>query len=94
MPRGGKIDEQADPRFKGPIPRAFPFSEDEIKSRKVGVSKILGLYRQAYTPAEGSPLIGAGDPADGVGTNIGAVGAAKPSDRDRFGRFEADPPSR
>jgi hypothetical protein len=87
IPRGGKVDEQAAPQFKGPIPRAFPFSDDEIKARKVGVSKILALYREAYSPVEGSPLIGAGDPADGVGTNIGAVGAAKPSDQDRFGRF-------
>jgi hypothetical protein len=87
IPRGGKVDEQADPRFKGPIPKAFPFSDDEVKARRVGVSKMLAFYRDAYTPAEGSPLIGAGDPADGEGTNIGAIGAAKPSDQDRFGRF-------
>lgn len=87
VPRRGKIDEQADPRFKGPIPRAFPFTDEDVKARKVTVSKVLAYYRDAYTPAEGSPLIGAGDPADGEGTNIGAVGAAKPSTEDRFGRF-------
>jgi hypothetical protein len=87
-PRGGRIDEQAEPRFKGPIPKAFPFTEDDIKARKVGVSKMLAFYREAYTPAEGSPLIGAGDPADGEGTNIGAVGS-KGSDNDRFGKFGA-----
>ena len=77
VPRGGQIDAQADPRFKGPLPKAFPFPNDEIKARKVGVSKMLAFYREAYTPAERSPLIGAGDPADGAGMNIGAVGAAK-----------------
>jgi hypothetical protein len=87
IPRGGKIDEQADPKFKGPLPKKFPFADDDVQARKVTVSKILAFYRDAYTPAEGSPLIGAGDPADGEGTNIGAVGAAKPSALDRFGRF-------
>jgi hypothetical protein len=77
IPRGGRIDEQADPRFKGPIPKAFPFADDDIKARKIGVSKMLAFYREAYTPAAGSPLIGAGDPADGEATNIGAVGSSK-----------------
>ena len=74
-------------RFAGPIPKAFPFSTEDIKARKVGVAKMLAHYREAYAPAAGSPLIGAGDPADGAGTNIGAIGAAQPSDHDRFGRF-------
>jgi hypothetical protein len=87
IPRGGKVDEQADPKFKGPIPKKFPFADDDIKARKVTVSKILAWYRDAYTPAEGSPLIGAGDRADGDGTNIGAIGSAKPSALDCFGRF-------
>lgn len=86
IPRGGRIDEQADPRFKGPIPKAFPFADDDIKARKVGLSKMLSFYRDAYTPAEGSPLIGTGDPADGEGTNIGVVGSKRTED-DRFGRF-------
>jgi hypothetical protein len=87
IPAGGKVDAQADPKFQGPIPRVFPFSDEEITARKVTVSKILALYRQAYTPAAESPLIGAGDPADGPGTNIGAVGTARPSGQDRFGKF-------
>jgi hypothetical protein len=53
------------------------------------VSKILAYYRDAYTPAAGSPLIRAGDPADGESTNIGAVGSSKQSEGDRFGRFGA-----
>lgn len=88
IPRGGKIDDQADPKFAGPIPKAFPFSNEEIKARKLGVSKMLAYYREAYAPAKDSPLIGAGDPADGAGTNIGAIGG-KSSERDRFGRFGA-----
>jgi hypothetical protein len=87
IPKGGKIDEQIDPKFKGPIPKSFPFSNDDVKARKVTVSKILAFYRDAYSPAAGSPLIGAGDPADGEGANIGAIGSAKPSPSDRFGRF-------
>ena len=89
IPRGGRINDQADPRFKGPIPKAFPFSDEDIKARKIGMSKILATYRQAYTPAEGSPLIGSGDPADGAGTNIGVVGGSKESGQDLFGRFGA-----
>lgn len=85
LPRGGKVDEQVEPKFAGPIPKAFPFTDDDIKAGKVTVSKILAVYRAAYTPAEGSPLIGAGDPADGEGANIGAVGGVK--ETDRFGRF-------
>jgi hypothetical protein len=87
VPRGGKVDEQADPKFQGPVPEAFPFADEDIKSGKITVSKILAFYRQVYSPASGSPLVGAGDPADGEGTNIGAIGAAKPSAVDRFGRF-------
>src|SRR5262249_37199588 len=87
IPRGGRIDDQADPRFKGPIPRALPLAGEGIKARKVGGWKRLAFSREAYTPAAGSPLIGAGDPADGEGTNIGAVGSSKRSGEDRFGRF-------
>jgi hypothetical protein len=87
VPRGGPVDAQADPKFKGPIPKEFPFSDDDIKSGKVTVSKILAYYREVYSPAADSPLIGAGDPADGAGTNIGAIGSAKESTADRFGRF-------
>jgi hypothetical protein len=85
LPRGGRPDEQLDPKFAGPAPNAFPFSDDDIKSGKVTVSKILALYRAAYSPAPDSPLIGSGDPQDGERTNIGAVGSGNANDR--FGRF-------
>ncbi len=79
LPRGGQPNDQVDPKFKGPIPTAFAFSDDDIKSGKVTVSQILAFYRDVYTPAPGSPLIDAGDPADGDGTDIGAVDAGKPA---------------
>lgn len=74
VPRGGKLNEQAEPKFVGPLPKAFPFADEEIRDRKVGVSKMLAFYAAAYSPAKDSPLIGSGDPADGKSTNIGAIG--------------------
>jgi hypothetical protein len=79
LPRGGARDEQVDPKFKGPIPTAFVFDDKDIKSGAVTVSKILAHYRDLYSPGPGSPLIDAGDPADGEGTDIGAVDAGKPA---------------
>jgi hypothetical protein len=83
--RGGAVDEQVDPQFSGPLPTAFPFDDEDIKSGKVTVSAMLAWFRAAYTPAGRSPLIDAGDPADGEGADIGAVGAGKPHKDDRFG---------
>lgn len=77
LPKGGKVDEQVDPKFAGPIPEDFPWKDAEMKAGKVKVSQMLDLYRKAYAPAKDSPLIDAGDPADGEGTDIGAVDAGK-----------------
>jgi ferric-dicitrate binding protein FerR (iron transport regulator) len=79
VPRGGALDEQVDPRFRGPIPAVFAFADDDIKAGRVTVSRILEFYRAAYAPAPGSPLVDAGDPADGEGTDIGAVDAGRPA---------------
>jgi hypothetical protein len=79
LPVGGAPNDQADPKFRGPLPAVFAFSDEDIKAGKVTVSRILALYREAYTPAPGSPLIDAGDPADGDGTDIGAVDAGRPA---------------
>ena len=79
LPRGGAVDAQVEPKFAGPIPSEFPWKDDEIKAGKVPVSKMLEVYRKAYAPAPGSPLIDAGDPADGPGTDIGAVDAGVPA---------------
>lgn len=73
VPAGGEKDAQVDPRFAGPLPREFPFSDEDIRARKMTVGQILAHYWQAYTPAAGSPLIDAGDPADGTDWYIGAV---------------------
>jgi hypothetical protein len=77
LPRGGAPNEQVDPKFKGPITEKFAFDDVDIKSGKVTVSKMLAHYREVYTPAPGSPLIGAGDPADGEGSSIGAIEPGK-----------------
>lgn len=90
VPAGGAKDEQEDPKFAGPIPTAFPFSDEDMKFRKATVSQVLAHYRKAYTPAAGSPVIDAGDPADGPGADIGAVGAGKPHAADLFGRFRKE----
>jgi hypothetical protein len=87
VPKGGAADAEVDPKFKGPALAAFPFDDADIITGRVTVSQILARYRDAYTPAEGSPLTDAGDPADGPGADIGAIGAGKPNDVDRFGRF-------
>jgi hypothetical protein len=87
VPRGGGPDAQADPKFQGPLPREFPFSDADIKAGKVTVSKILAFYRAAYSPAADSPLLSAGDPRDGPGTYLGAVGPGKGPAPDHFGRF-------
>jgi hypothetical protein len=81
----------ADTRFSQPRTIPFPIGDGDIWLRKVGVSSILALYRGIYTPAAGSPLIDAGDPADDTGglrnTDIGAVGAGTAHPADLFGRF-------
>ena len=84
-PAGGAKDAQVQPKFKGPLPTAFPFTDGDIRARRVTVAKMLAHYRDAYAPADGSPLIGAGDPADGAGSFIGAVGLGKDGPNDRFG---------
>jgi hypothetical protein len=87
VPAGGEKNAQTDPKFAGPVPTKFPFSDDDIRSRKVTVAQILAHYRAAYSPSDGSPLVGAGDPSDGLGAYIGAVGAGKNPPNDQFGRL-------
>jgi hypothetical protein len=73
VPAKGEKNAQVDPRFAGPIPTKFPFDDDDICAGKVTVRQILSAYRKAYAPATDSPLLAAGDPADGAGSYIGAV---------------------
>jgi hypothetical protein len=82
---GGAVNEQVDPRFAGPLPAAAPYDLAAVKARTTGVKSILAEYRRLYTPAAGSPLTDAGDPADGAGNDIGAVGSGQPHPADLFG---------
>lgn len=87
LPAAGPADAQVDPRFAGPLFKEFPFRDDDIVADKVTVSQMLAYFRKAYMPRDDSPLIDAGDPADGRGTDIGAVGGGRPDENDRFGNF-------
>jgi hypothetical protein len=88
IPVDGARNAQVHPKFKGPLPAAFPFSDDDIRARRISVSKILARYRDAYAPGDGSPLTDGGDPADGKGSFIGAIGTGKDAPNDRFGRSQ------
>lgn len=82
----GPVDEQVDPGLLGLSGGCFPFSDDDIKAGTVTVSHMLSTWRAAYSPVPGGPLVGTGDPADGSGNPIGAIGdGTKPTDR--FGTF-------
>ncbi len=92
VPKGGAVDAQVDPMFAGvagvgKVPRTFPFDEKDLVTGKLTVCQILAYYRQIYTPGAGSPLIDSGDPADGAGNDVGAVGAGTPNDLDLFGKL-------
>jgi hypothetical protein len=83
---GGAVDEQIAPALAAPSNDCFPWADDDITSGRVTVSVMLSTLRAAYSPVRGSPVLAAGDPADGAGTAIGAVGdGTHPADR--FGSF-------
>jgi hypothetical protein len=82
---GGPVDQQANPRFTGPVPVSFPYPDEDLKSGAATVCQILRYYRRIFTPGPGSPLVDRGDPVDGAGADIGAVGAGAPHVNDRFG---------
>jgi hypothetical protein len=83
---GGVVDEQVDPLLAGASEPCFPWSDEDIKARKVTVSQMLWHWRVAYTPLPASPLLGGGDPADGAFNAIGAVGEGSLAS-DAFGKF-------
>jgi hypothetical protein len=74
------------------LPTVFPFADQDVISGAVNVCQILAFYRGIYTPKAGSPAIDNGDPADGDGADIGAVGAGQADPNDQFGLLcsEAD----
>src|SRR5262249_40467260 len=81
----GGLNGHVNPKFTQPTVLPFPFRPEDIWSRTKKVSDVLGMYRSMDSPAAGSRLIGAGDPQDGPGGNIGAVGNGEPTDQ--FGLF-------
>jgi hypothetical protein len=82
----GAKDQQVDPQFTGPLPTVFPFSDDDLIAGNLSVCQILAFYRGIYTPLAGSKVIDKGDPADGAGNDIGAIGAGVEAADDLFGR--------
>jgi hypothetical protein len=89
---GDAKDQQIDPRLAAPPPVVFAFADSDVVSGQVNVCQILAFYRGLYTPGSGSPLVDHGDPSDGPGTDIGAVGGGTPAGDDLFGTLcsEAD----
>jgi hypothetical protein len=83
---GGPVDEQVDPRLAGVSDGCFPWTDQAIQSGEVRVSDMLAYWRASYTPDAGSPALAAGDPNEGAGNAIGAVGDGTLAN-DRFGRF-------
>jgi hypothetical protein len=83
----GGVNGQVIPKFKVGMDIAFGLNESDVWNRVKTVSQVLAEYRNRYMPDAGSPLIDAGDPADGQGVDIGAVGAGKDDPADLFGKF-------
>jgi hypothetical protein len=74
-----------DPKLSDPA-KAFVLDEVSIWQRTMTVRDVLSAYRTRYTPQAASPLIDTGDPADGAGNDIGAVGAGAANPNDKFGQ--------
>jgi fibronectin type III domain protein len=91
MHDAGGFNGHADPKFVQPTTIPFPFAPQDIWTRTKTVSDVLSAYRAMYTPAAGSPLTGTGDPQDGIGGNMGAVGNGEAADQ--FGRFNLGAPA-
>ncbi len=83
----GAHDVQANVKFAKALALPYPTKEGDVWNRVTGLSQVLASYRANYTPLAGSPLIDAGDPADGAGTDIGAIGAGIANASDQFGTF-------
>ncbi len=89
----GGFNGHINPKFAQPTAIPFPFLPEDIWNRVKKVSDVLATYRSMYTPASGSPLIAAGDPQDGAGGNIGAVGNGEAADHfGKFGNGTSTPP--
>jgi hypothetical protein len=85
----GAHDVQANPKLSGTAEVPYKISEGCLWVGDCSIGQVLAHYRDIYRPAAGSPLINAGDPADGAGTAIGAVGPDDTNPIDLFGRVLA-----
>lgn len=81
--------EGQDPRLAQAAPLPYPIRQGALWARRGKLSQVLAAYRGYYAPAAGSPLVDQGDPRDGAGNDVGAVGAGAAHAQDRFGRFGA-----
>jgi hypothetical protein len=70
----GAHDKSGDPQFAGKPEIPYGISAGCIWSRTYTTAEVLAHYRGIYGPSATSPLVNAGDPADGTGTDIGAIG--------------------
>ena len=82
----GSHDVQADPKLSAAAEVPYRISNGCVWLGDYSTGAVLLHYRQVYRPASGSPLIGAGDPSDGAGTAIGAIGPDDANPVDQFGR--------
>jgi hypothetical protein len=83
----GGVNGQADPKLAGGVTITYSVDEPALWARTLKLSQVLAKLRADYTPSSGSPLIDKGDPADGAGVDIGAVGAGANDPADLFGKF-------
>jgi hypothetical protein len=89
----GAHDVLGNPQLSGAPEIPYRVSQSCLWLRTCSIGEVLAHYRGLYRPAAGSPLIDAGDPADGAGTAIGAVGPDDSNPADLFGRLgPAAPP--
>jgi hypothetical protein len=83
----GGVNGQADPGLTGGSALAFTVDESAVWGRTYKLSQVLADMRTKFSPGTGSPVIDAGDPADGAGVDIGAVGGGLNDPADLFGKF-------
>jgi hypothetical protein len=76
----------SDPELTDPPSNVFDLDEPSIWTRNTTAASVLVIYRGRYTPKGQSPLVDAGDPAQGAGNDIGAVGAGQANANDKFGQ--------
>lgn len=91
----GGLNAQIDPQFATPTPPSYhTIDRAAVWNRTLTLAQILATYRAYYTPTAGSPLTDAGDPAGGVGNDIGAIGSGATNAADQFGLLgDGVPPS-